>query len=185
MERRKREMDTETRAHLGELRRRKRGIKSPAEIAKEQAQREVLDWNGNHQPGIAVTVRLDNGELMSTTTRSAAWVLCDHASILVEGISGGYKLSRVRPVPMDGRGNPIDPEGLYLIQDSRSYVGNCMLFWRPNAAGYCCSIDEAGRYTGKQALSLASGRGTDVAWPAEFLEARSSRFVDFQRTWDS
>lgn len=62
----------------------------------------------------------------------------------------------------DGLGNALVPDALYFIQDSRSCVGNCGSWWRPDGAGYCCSIDEAGTYTGKQAAGM---RGTDVPWP--------------------
>ena len=35
----------------------------------------------------------------------------------------------------------------YLIQDSRSYVGNCVLWWREHGRGYTTDIDDAGRFT--------------------------------------
>lgn len=39
-----------------------------------------------------------------------------------------------------------DGERLYYVQDTRSVVGNCALWWRENGAGYTCAIDEAGLY---------------------------------------
>ena len=93
----KREMDLETRAHLADLRRRKRGIPSDSEKRRASAEAEVAAWNAAHPVGTPVTVTLDLGEQVETKTRSVAWVICDHASVMVDGISGGYLLARVRP----------------------------------------------------------------------------------------
>jgi len=35
-------------------------------------------------------------------------------------------------------------ENLYYIQDTRSVVGNCALWWRKDDQGYTCDIDDAG-----------------------------------------
>ncbi len=60
--------------------------------AKEPCER----WNKLHPEGTAVTVTKDDGSKLDTVTRSAAWVLGGHSAvILVHGISGGYKLTRV------------------------------------------------------------------------------------------
>lgn len=55
-------------------------------------------WNATHPIGTDVYVTRDSGAVMRTRTRSVAWVICDHASVMVDGISGGYLLERVRPV---------------------------------------------------------------------------------------
>lgn len=39
------------------------------------------------------------------------------------------------------------PTDLYYIQDSRSYVGNCVVFWGKDGGGYVCDITKAGLYT--------------------------------------
>lgn len=91
----KREMDHETRARLAELRRRKRGVQSESERTRAAAQLQVDAWNASVAVGTKVRVTRDDGSHVETTTRSAAWVLCDHASVLVDGISGGYSLDRV------------------------------------------------------------------------------------------
>src|SRR3989337_1378863 len=36
----------------------------------------------------------------------------------------------------------LDNEELYYLQDSRSYCGNCMMFWRKNDAGYTYNLDD-------------------------------------------
>jgi hypothetical protein len=60
--------------------------------------RAVSDWNDRYPVGTPVTVEKDSGEIVATKTRSSAWMLSGHtAVVMLEGISGGYLLSRVRP----------------------------------------------------------------------------------------
>lgn len=94
---RKREMDAEVRADLAEARRRRRGIPSESERRQAEADRSIADWNAAHPIGTEVWVTLDDKSKLRTRTRSVAWRICDHASVMVEGISGGYLLERVRP----------------------------------------------------------------------------------------
>lgn len=74
----------------------------------------------------------------------------------------------------DGLGNALVPDALYYVQDSRVFVGNCGSWWAPNGAGYCCSIDEAGQYTGRE---VAVMRGTDIPWPVEHVLKHIVRHV--------
>lgn len=56
-------------------------------------------WNVHRPVGTPVDVMLDDGTVKRTTTRSEAWVMGGHTAVVsVEGISGGYMLSRVRPL---------------------------------------------------------------------------------------
>ncbi len=58
----------------------------------------VADWNAKYPPGTECTVEMDNGEIRFTRTRSEAQMLSGHtATVFLEGISGCYLLSRVRP----------------------------------------------------------------------------------------
>lgn len=95
----RRSMGFETRAYLAERRRAKRG-NSAAQLAERRratADKEAADWNAAHPVGTPVTLRKDLGDLVETRTRSVAWRIGDHASVMVEGISGGYLLERVTP----------------------------------------------------------------------------------------
>lgn len=57
------------------------------------------EWNQYHQPGEAVIVTLDDGTTEYTKTRSVAWDLGGHTSVvLLKGRTGGYDLKRVKPV---------------------------------------------------------------------------------------
>ena len=60
---------------------------------------DVSDWNKKHEIGCGVVVTMDDGSEVETNTRSDAWLLSERSPvILLEGISGGYALSRVTPV---------------------------------------------------------------------------------------
>ena len=93
-------MDSDTRSYLAELKREKRGTsaRQVAAIRLEEAQAEVERWNAAYPIGTEVDRTDDHGNVHRTRTRSIAWVICGHASVMVEGISGGYLLSRMKPV---------------------------------------------------------------------------------------
>lgn len=59
----------------------------------------ATEWNAQYKVGIGVLVKLDDGKLWHTKTRSAAWELGGgQPVVMLEGRSGGYDLSRVRPM---------------------------------------------------------------------------------------
>jgi hypothetical protein len=64
---------------------------------KSNREKELCDrWNKLHPIGTAVTVTKDDGRKLFTVTRSEAWLLGSGTAVIsVEGISGGYKLTRV------------------------------------------------------------------------------------------
>lgn len=67
--------------------------------ARKREPLTAAQWNAAHRPGIAVIVKMDDGRLKHTHTRSEAWNL-GHGQpvVMLEGISGGYDLSRVTPM---------------------------------------------------------------------------------------
>lgn len=80
----------------GGYRRQQRQPVAPPFFALE---RQVDEWNAQHEIGTTVIVRRDSGQEVRTETRSQAWVLSGHtAVIMLNGISGCYSLDRVRPV---------------------------------------------------------------------------------------
>lgn len=58
----------------------------------------VVVWNENNPIGTKVNVTMDDKSVKQTKTRSAAWPLCGTPVVLLEGISGGYMLSRVEVI---------------------------------------------------------------------------------------
>ena len=66
---------------------------------------------------------------------------------------------------------------LYYIQDTRQIVGNCMLWWGPNRAGYTTQLEEAGLYPKKEAEEICRNRRTDRAWPKDLVESNTVTHV--------
>lgn len=71
---------------------------SPRQPSIETLNTQVDAWNKAHPEGTAVKVRKDDGAILTTRTRSNAWVMGGHSAVIcVVGISGGYDLDRVTP----------------------------------------------------------------------------------------
>lgn len=67
-------------------------------LNKAEHRRAAEAWNAAHPIGISVTLTLDDGRTIVTTTRSEAWLLAHgQAVIAVEGKAGGWDLKRIRP----------------------------------------------------------------------------------------
>ena len=70
-------------------------------------------------------------------------------------------------------------EPLHYIQDTRQHVGNSVLWWCPNGAGYTTHIDKAGKYTKAEARRTTQ-RHTDRLWPCSHVDKHWSHHVDMQ-----
>jgi len=69
----------------------------------------------------------------------------------------------------------------YYIQDTRSVVGNCALWWRENGAGYTTQLEDAGVYDEEEAMSIQQSRSTDRAVPVEVAKRASVTHVRVER----
>lgn len=69
---------------------------------------------------------------------------------------------------------------LYYLQDNRSYVGNDLLFWAKDGAGYTTDLNKAEIYSRKSALGQHRCRETDIPWPKEYIDAKTRPAVDMQ-----
>lgn len=71
---------------------------------------------------------------------------------------------------------------MFYIQDARSYVGNCPLWWGRNSAGYVTDLNKAQKYDEQRAREICSNRDTDIAWPCDYIDsiAAQIRMVDSQ-----
>lgn len=74
----------------------------------------------------------------------------------------------------------VDEDGLYYLQDSRSYVGNCPQWWAKDRAGYTSRLDEAHRFTFDEAMQQHRERDTDIPWPCAEIDSLARRTVDHQ-----
>ena len=87
------------------------------------------------------------------------------------GLTGPFELAASVAVPDDG---------LFYIQDTRGFVGNCPMWWGPNRNGYVTRLDEAGRYTQAEAMEQHRFRETDLPWPCAEIDALARKTVDHQ-----
>lgn len=63
----------------------------------------------------------------------------------------------------------------FYIQDTRSYCGNSVMWWRVDGNGYTSNLDEAWQVSGDW-----KGRNTDKLWPVVEINARATRQFDMQ-----
>lgn len=68
----------------------------------------------------------------------------------------------------------------FYLQDSRSYVGNDMLFWAKDGNGYTTDMRNAEVYTKAEAIAQHQTRETDIPWPKEYIDSKTRPAVDMQ-----
>ena len=69
----------------------------------------------------------------------------------------------------------------YYIQDTRQYVGNCMVWWKEGNNGYVCDIREARIFNKREATSICKrSERTKKMWPKDYIDKRVSHHIDMQ-----
>lgn len=75
----------------------------------------------------------------------------------------------------------VDAEGDgWYLQDTRSYVGNDVLWWAKDGKGYTTDVSKAHVFTREEAFSQAAMRGVDRAWPKAYIDGKTRPAVDMQ-----
>ena len=69
---------------------------------------------------------------------------------------------------------------LFYLQDSRTYVGNDVMWWAKNGNGYTTDLSNAQIYTLDQAQSKHDSRVTDIPWPKDYIDGKTRPAVDMQ-----
>lgn len=69
---------------------------------------------------------------------------------------------------------------LFYLQDSRSYVGNDVLWWAKDNKGYTTDLRKAELYTLEEANRMHQQRLTDIPWPKEYIDNKTRPAVDMQ-----
>ena len=84
---------------------------------------QVDDWNERFAIGQPVRYwgGAREGEGKVSRTRSRAWEICGHASVLIEGYSGGVALSHVEPLAMP----PLSDADADLCRDLADVIRDC------------------------------------------------------------
>jgi hypothetical protein len=68
----------------------------------------------------------------------------------------------------------------FYLQDSRTTVGDRLMFWAKDAKGYTSDLSKAHVYTREEAEGQHRSRESDVPWPKGYIDARSQRACDCQ-----
>ena len=68
----------------------------------------------------------------------------------------------------------------FYLQDSRSYVGNDILFWAKDGKGYTTDLSNAHIYTKEEAVEQHKSRETDIPWPKDYIDTRTRPAADMQ-----
>jgi hypothetical protein len=77
--------------------------------------------------------------------------------------------------------NKLPADEMYYVQDSRSYVGNSILWRGLGSSGYVTQLKDAQKYTKDEILKrFSDGRETDIIWQASHVEANVRTHVDAQ-----
>jgi len=73
---------------------------------------------------------------------------------------------------------------LFYLQDSWSFIGNNVVFWRKNGYGYGTNLDELEVYTRKEAQSQHNKRNSDIPLLKSIVDELSIYTVDHQYLGD-
>lgn len=68
----------------------------------------------------------------------------------------------------------------FYLQDSRTYTGNDLMFWKQGGKGYTSDLRLAQVYSRGSAQRQHDIRQTDIPWPVEYIQARARPVVDHQ-----
>lgn len=68
----------------------------------------------------------------------------------------------------------------FYLQDSRSYVGNDVLWWAKGGNGYTTDLSKAEIYTREEAQRLHNSRRSDIPWPKAYIDGKTRPAVDMQ-----
>lgn len=76
--------------------------------------------------------------------------------------------------------SPEAAKPLYYLQDSRSYVGNDVLWWAKGGNGYTTDLRKAAVYAEDEAQVMHDGRHSDIPWPKAYIDQHARPAVDMQ-----
>ncbi|KAF1042595.1 MAG: hypothetical protein GAK35_02642 [Herbaspirillum frisingense] len=68
----------------------------------------------------------------------------------------------------------------WYLQDTRSYVGNDVMWWAKDGNGYTTDVSKAHVYDRASAFRQVAMRGTDRAWPKAYIDGKTRPAVDMQ-----
>jgi len=73
----------------------------------------------------------------------------------------------------------------YYLQDTRSIVGNNVMWWAKDGMGYTYNIKNAQVFSELEAFKQWESRPTDKPWPKDYIDSKVTPIVDCQHIdWD-
>lgn len=90
---------------------------------------------------------------------------------------GGYCEKCVLSQPLNFKDVEVNE---FYLQDSRSYVGNDLLFWAKNGKGYTTDLRLAEVYSRDVVERMHQARETDIPWPKDYIDKKTRPAVDMQ-----
>lgn len=68
----------------------------------------------------------------------------------------------------------------FYLQDSRSYVGNDVLWWATDGSVYTTDLRKAQVFTREEAQRNHDSRHSDIPWPKDYIDGKTRPAVDMQ-----
>ena len=68
----------------------------------------------------------------------------------------------------------------WYLQDTRSHVGNDVLWWAKDGKGYTTDLRNAHVFTREAAIRHSEARGCDRPWPKAYIDGKARPAVDMQ-----
>jgi len=72
---------------------------------------------------------------------------------------------------------PDANRGEFYLQDSRSTVGNAVLWWCHDGNGYTTDLTKAAKFNTRERTM----RPSDIPWPVSYIDSIAKPTVDFQK----
>lgn len=69
---------------------------------------------------------------------------------------------------------------LWYLQDTRSFIGNDVVWWAKDGKGYTTDVSKAHVYNREDAFRQAAARGVDRPWPKAYIDLKTRPAVDMQ-----
>jgi rubrerythrin len=69
---------------------------------------------------------------------------------------------------------------MFYLQDSRSYVGNDVIWWGKDGKGYTTDLSRARIFTKDEAQRMHLDRTSDIPWPKDYIDGKTRPAVDMQ-----
>ena len=117
----------------------------------------------------------DGSEITFLNIKVKRWKVED--KILVDGSI--IKRNKLKTMERSNKIKNLDKDKFYYVQDSRSYVGNAVLWHGIGGNGYVTDLSKAHKYSYDE-IQKFYPRETDIVWESSYVENNIKQYVDSQ-----